>query len=453
MRRNPVVAIFLLVAVVLATVWGFVTVLGQRFRSGEVYARFSTLRSDPLGAKALYEALDRLPDIQCERNLRPLYKLEGAKGRTLVLLHMDADDFTNREVDAKQVQSFAVAGGRVIITLDGQGNRLMEDIEDGRRDAVKERRAKEEAERQKKKGKPADAKPDSKDKKDDSEDEDDEDPLSKDDERPRQKRPPSVARTFGVRVKMQPYVQHADALDGLEWRGSLPLEKDQFPQWHSNSYFEFVDWDAKKKAFNPASGPSKWTVHATKNGNPMVIERSIGQGSLVVLSDSYFASNEALFKEAKPAFLAWLMGHADTIIFDETHLGTGENPGIMTLARRYRLHGMFIGALVLFGLFIWKNTMSLVPPDREEAVDDVVTGHGATAGLVSLLKRGIPSANLLNRSFEIWLRSHPPRSAAVSARLQQAQDIVAAETGKSRWKRDPAATYARICAVIHPPRR
>jgi hypothetical protein len=466
MRRNPVVAIFLLIALALATAWGFATVLGQRFRSGEVYPQFSTFRSDPLGAKALYQALDGTGGVTCERNLRRLDKLEGAKNHTLFFLHVQAGDYFDRSFTADFIQKYAAAGGRVVLTLDGQGQRILDTMERSRAQAERERHEREAEERRKKKLKkdgakdgiskaepsqPKEASAKSKPKTTEADDWDD---PEDDDEKPSSStRSQSIARGLGVRVKMMPYTLLAKGGDDLQWRGSLPLDKDELPQWHSNSYFEFVAADDQVKRFVPVAGTNKWTVHAGKQDRPMVIERTIGQGSVVMLSDSYFASNEALFKEPRPAFLSWLVGHAETVIFDETHLGTGENPGIMTLARRYRLHGMFIGALILFALFIWRNTMSLVPPSHEEEASDAVAGHGATAGLISLIKRGVPSGAILKRCLEVWKKSNPPRTAVAQARMQDAEYLLSLEANKSRWQRNSAAAYARICAVINPPRR
>ena len=46
-----------------------------RFSLGDVYPPYSTLRTDPLGAKAIYEALAAQPALSVERNLRPLDQL------------------------------------------------------------------------------------------------------------------------------------------------------------------------------------------------------------------------------------------------------------------------------------------------------------------------------------------------------------------------------------------
>src|SRR4051794_31309243 len=101
MRRNPAIGVGVLIAMGLATVWCFSLIMGRRFAGGEVYPPCSTQRVDPMGAKALYEALDRLAGTTCERNFKRLAKLSDVsasedsaiaasrEGQTLVLLDVD----------------------------------------------------------------------------------------------------------------------------------------------------------------------------------------------------------------------------------------------------------------------------------------------------------------------------------------------------------------------------
>ena len=49
------------------------------------------------------------------------------------------------------------------------------------------------------------------------------------------------------------------------------------------------------------------------------------------------------------------------VIFDESHLGQRESPGLMTLARRYRLGGVIATLALLAGLVIWKSVSTLAP--------------------------------------------------------------------------------------------
>ena len=43
------------------------------------------------------------------------------------------------------------------------------------------------------------------------------------------------------------------------------------------------------------------------------------------------------------------------VVFDEEHNGLRDNPGIASLARKYRLHGVIAGLILLAGLFVWKK--------------------------------------------------------------------------------------------------
>ena len=108
----------------------------------------------------------------------------------------------------------------------------------------------------------------------------------------------------------------------------------------------------------------------------MLITRKLGQGSLVLSTDSYLFSNEALRREARPALLAWTLGPNRLIVVDETHLDVADRPGVATLAWRYRLEWLAFTLLLLSGLFIWRNVFSLVPPlaDRFTVAE---RAHGA----------------------------------------------------------------------------
>src|SRR6185295_18194593 len=88
---------------------------------------------------------------------------------------------------------------------------------------------------------------------------------------------------------------------------------------------------------------------AGTNVEPVVIERTMGSGSIVLCADSFHFSNEALRREREPELLAWFIGPAREIVFDETHLGVQEAPGVATLARKYRLGSVFVALLILAG--------------------------------------------------------------------------------------------------------
>ena len=62
---------------------GVMYLFGLSFAAGNVYPQFSSLRSDPRGARLLYESLAALPGVTVSRNLVPLEFLPGS-GATVV---------------------------------------------------------------------------------------------------------------------------------------------------------------------------------------------------------------------------------------------------------------------------------------------------------------------------------------------------------------------------------
>ena len=54
-----------------------------RFTAGDIYPRYSSLRADPMGAKAFYESLTRIAGISINRNYREITHLP--KGNATVL--------------------------------------------------------------------------------------------------------------------------------------------------------------------------------------------------------------------------------------------------------------------------------------------------------------------------------------------------------------------------------
>jgi len=154
-------------------------------------------------------------------------------------------------------------------------------------------------------------------------------------------------------------------------------------------------------------------------------------------------------KERVPQLLAWMVGPSQSVVFDETHLGVEESPGISALARKYRLHGFFAGLLLLAGLFVWKNATSFVPP-YEEAVErekpELVAGKDSASGFVNLLRRNLPARDLLAVCLSEWKKTCSREQP--KAKLQQVQAIIDAENQRPPAERRPVATYQAISGVL-----
>lgn len=480
MRRSPAITIGLFAALLAATAWCFSTMLGQRFAGGEVYAPCSTQRSDPLGAKALFEAVDRLEGTTCGRNFKRLAKLtdtstdaEGPqvsaakKAQTLVILGVAAPALADGDVlDGDTLHGFAAAGGRVVLTLSARQDsleRVMQSAEDRQRELREERRrkqkddskdgAKEKAEKDGgKSGKPDRGK--------DGKQEDDL-PF---------KPAKSVRQALGIAVKTGSLSTVPDEGHTLETPEGLAVLRGQLPRWFSDAALDLAppaepDDEGRDKDTSPKetatdappkpadNPPSPWKTLATADGKPVLAERRVGGGSVVIATDTYFATNQALLMHPVPEFLAWLIGDARHVIFDETHLGTQENPGIMTLARRFHLHGFFFGGILLFILFVWQSSSSLVPAqDGADSPVRTVAGQGAAAGLVSLLRRGVPRSKLLHTCFEQWERNHPHPGPAQQLRIQQAKALLPPADMKRPPRGFLVALYQRLSDALHPKR-
>ncbi len=207
-------------------------------------------------------------------------------------------------------------------------------------------------------------------------------------------------------------------------------EKDLpfFLSWHTALYF--------KELADP------WKVIYECEGHPVIIEKQFGRGSIVFSADSYLFSNEALQKECYPALLLWFMRKNTRVIFDESHLGLREKPGVAGLARKYRLHGLFWGILLLAGLFVWKNSTYFVPPRDDDALTedyDFASERDTTEGMISLLRRNIPPADILGVCVKEWEKSLNPGREFPSDKLEQIKALA---------DEDPVRGYQAICQIL-----
>jgi hypothetical protein len=94
-------------------------------------------------------------------------------------------------------------------------------------------------------------------------------------------------------------------------------------------------------------------------GGALVVERSFGKGSLVLLGETYLLSNEAQRRDRFPELLLWLVGDKSRVIFEESHLGVVEPRGIVSLLRDLGLHGFLVGCLVFASMLAWQRMRPL----------------------------------------------------------------------------------------------
>ena len=419
MRKPRSFHSILLVLLAAGFLAGAVNLFLLRFEAGDVYPVYSSLRADPLGTKILYEGLEGIEGMTVSRNYRALPKL-GDNGPKAVLfpgttsLSLEYVD----EGEAKALEALATEGGRLVILLyPERGLRPKKERDEAAPEKKNEKEGGKQA--QKKTGGEKD------------QDADDEESGGK---------PRWVSLEdrwkFGVVRDEAPQKQDRDTV----MTAVLATNAHGLPgsvTWHSGLSFK-----------DPGT---EWKTVYNRNSRPVVIERSFGRGTIVIATDTYFVSNEAMRKERNPDLLAWLVGGNSTVIFDETHFGIQENPGIAALGRKYRLTGMFGGVLLLALLFIWKNFAGLVPPFEDERRDreqGMWSGRDTLSGLSGLLRRTISGREILGVCFEEWKKSLQKRPGLSGDELDRAQAISDAEKKRPAKERDPVQAYRAISVLL-----
>jgi hypothetical protein len=402
-RRAALVAGLLLLAMLLAR--GVSRLFELRYERGDVYPPYSTLRADPLGAKAIFDAFGALPGYETRRNFRPLVRLNPEQPVTLVYVGID---YQARWMDdeLREFESLITTGSRAVFAFRREfSTRSTQRLGQARPVAP-----------------PTPPPPNSK-------------PKMADDELPGTAFTEVAGRwqfAFDLNQDDKAEIVHGTA-EPDETAGDLEA---QVP-WHTALYFKGLD--------------PKWRVLYRCNGVPVIAERDYGQGSIVIASDSFFLSNEGLREVRAAKLIARLTGPPRPIVFDEEHHGVTENMNIAGLARKYRLEGALLSLLFVVALFIWKNAASILPPRRAAAADDAnladVTGASAGEGFVNLLRRSVSPSRLLVTCVEEWKKARGRRLRAEE--LAHVESVFRAHQARGAAGRDVPAAYRTIAEGLN----
>jgi len=396
----------LLVLLLAGFTFGLFHLYRLRFEAGDVYPAYSSLRADPLGTMALYESLEQIPGLSVSRDFSEADLLPDGKDTTY--LHLAASTAEWRTVPREtvvEIERFMGRGGRFILSFFPENSAAS--FLGGRPLSKKS-----------KTGPPGPAKPKSP-------------KVIKD------KEFISISERWGLDfawMKLETDESKTYQPARVENQSKLPLPEKM--DWHSALVFTNVD--------------SAWETIYGRDTNAVLLERNFGRGAMVVASDSFFLSNEAIRNERHAELLAWLIGPSHSVVFDEAHLGVIETTGVSMLMRKYRLEWVAGALLLVAVLFIWKNSVSFLPARKEESQPDAVMGRDATAGFVNLLRRNIPPRKILDVCFDEWAKTLLHDKAHVIARVDQAQSLIEKDRALPPVQRDSVGTYRKICEILKP---
>jgi hypothetical protein len=432
--KNSMIRNCTLILLLTALLIGLIHLFMLRFQAGDIYPAYSSLRSDPLGTRIFYDSLNQFNDIDLQRNYRLLHAL---KSRTdTAFFYLGAKIPVSDSIPEKTSQDLdrlTQSGGRLIISYLPVNKKTdpkacsdnTNDGDDGPEGRIEcDSRDQNQAPQQDPVTVSQPAPDDSKDTPD------------------KQDGPGNNMVSikehwgFGFAYNDNQPLKGKDkkhlVFKARSSRADLPAEIS----WHTNLYFEL---------FNDS-----WQTLYTVDGNPVIIERPMGQGTIVLCADSYFISNEALRSERHPQLLVWLLGGHSNIMFDESHFGIYKSPGIADLLRHYRFH-WFVGALVLVALlFVWQNANYFVPPLEDDTSNGagIVSEKDYTRGLIALLRGNIKVQKLLPVCGREWERTFKRDRRIPAGAIEHMNRILQSESASAEKKSDPVAGYRKISRLF-----
>ena len=390
-RRNSI-TILLAAALLLLLGAGLVRLFTLRFQDGTLYPPASSLRCDPQGCRILFDALKRLPNLTVKRTFRPT-DLTGNPGTTVLLLGADRNPLN--ELENCDIESFMLAGGRLLLACHSEKPSYINDN-------VEET--------------PPDADPENTDENEDEEKTQAEIILS--------------SRKWGV---IPARFSRSELKETDPQQTAIPETPDSPPlPWKSAIWFNELSSD--------------WTVLYRYLDKPVIIERTWGKGSLLLIADSFLFSNEAMVTDRPTQALTQLIGPTDLLLFDESHLGIHSDESIMMLIHRYRLQGVLAALAILAALFLWQQSTGLIPKQEQHSRPglDPDASIGSMQGMINLLKRHIPRKNLTETLLSEWRASFQNDPS-----MQRKKDQLKTELDRADDRTHPVELYNRITKALN----
>ncbi len=374
MRSRRGILVVAMIAVLLAFVVGLVQLVVYRLQTGPSYPAFSSLRADPLGTRALAESLERIEGLTVVRNYRPMPKADEIPPDRTVLMVLGVDPNAGSWVDPNRMRdrldAFVRQGGRLVVGL------------------------------------------------------------------------ARVPRLTGPRGSGVPEEQ-LDAnsffakllnFDQLEWVPGSPPRFDPYKPPYRLTAKPTEDGVRRGMSqpikmfpgYHLADDPSEeWAVLLRdESSSPVAIHRLLGRGEVIITGGTWWLGNLSISEGAPLEAIGAVVGDKRRVVFDETHLGIYESPGLarMTWEAGFAPSAGVLAAVAL--LFVWRNAARLAPARRMPRTLEGgrVLGRDANEGLVNLLRRSVPPGRLIKTCLDEWVKTVPAGRGDLQTKARKLRD-------------------------------
>ncbi len=405
--RLRIFSVVLFSVALVGLVAGVSWLIHLRFETGQAYPRGSSLRADPVGAKALFDAYDTIDGLDVRRNFTPFNELDDLPAEaTMLLLNMRGWSlYQLAQFDS--IERFVSSGGRLVVALnpDHVAYQYIEGEET------------------------------------------ESDEIESDDEAEADRKSVFARRAEG---KQKRFWGELELMHGAHEGGDARcVDADEVARLPLS-----LPW--REGGVLAALGEDWMPLYQIEE-EVVGAQRVYGRGSIVLLTDDYLFSNEALLKHRYPELLAWVLGDPRTIIFDETHLGVSESTGVAILMRRYRLGGFCLACAVLMLLVVWRGVSPLLPAHAGRSRGNVMLAeHSTEAGLGDLVRRSVPTVDLPREAFRQWQESFIRNAADEAYYAQEVQEVhtlLAEYADLPKRKRRPSELHLNIQLIINRKKR
>lgn len=397
--RKDTLNIIVAIVILGISAYALLHLLMMRYSSGDVYPEYSSMRTDPFGTKAFYESLRDCCDLKVSRNFEEFFRIKNNTNSTIIFAGASFPGDMIPETFFNDLEGFMKNGGRLVVTYVRSG--FLKQIE------LETKKAQEEKNKSDKK------KPEK-----DSEEKENENALI---------HFVSLSKLWGLKY------EEADWTGFRSARLVADLRLPKVLTWHSPVYFQLNGKD--------------WNVIYKQGDHAVLVERNFGKGSLVLASETFFVSNEAMLRDRHSELLAWLVGPNKEVIFDESHLGIASNPGVASLARKYNLHGLAGGLLVIALLYVWMSGTSLLPAYKtgSDLERKAIEGKDSASGLSNLLRRNVPHQHIFPVCYSEWKKSSLMQKQLEEKKLKKVEEFFKQHPERTK---NPVESYNKISEML-----